>query len=37
MAEPAITEPGQTVTSDIQADMMNNSHVFVAVLGDGGW
>ena len=37
MAEPAITEPGQTVTSDIQADMMNNSYVFVAVLGDGGW
>lgn len=37
MAEPAITEPGQAVTSDIQADMMNNSHIFVAVPGDGGW
>lgn len=37
MAEPAITEPGQTVTSDIQADMMNNSHVFVAVRDGNDW
>ena len=37
MEEPHVTEPGQTVTSDIQAAMMNSSDIFVAVPGASGW
>ncbi len=34
--KPGITEPGQKVTPDIQADMMNNSDIVVAVRSSGG-
>ena len=34
---PAITEPGQTITPDIQAAMMNSSDIMVAVRSSSGW
>lgn len=37
MEKPAITEPGQTITPDIQAAMMNSSDIMVAVHNDDGW
>lgn len=36
-SKPAITEPGQSVTPDVQADMINQSDIMVAVRSGGGW
>ena len=35
--KPAITEPGQTITPDIQAGMMNSSDIMVAVRDNNSW
>ncbi len=37
MNGPAVTEPGQIVTPDAQADMMNSSDIMVAVSTNDGW
>ncbi len=37
MNGPAVTEPGQIVTPDAQADMMNSSDIMVAVSTKDGW
>ena len=34
---PAITEPGQAITPDVQAGMLNSSDIMVAVRGGSGW
>lgn len=36
MKSPAVTEPGQAITPDIQADLMNSSDIMVAVPGENG-
>ena len=35
--KPAVTEPGQSVTPDVQAGMLNSSDIMVAVRGGNGW
>lgn len=37
MEKPAVTEPGQAVTPDVQAAMMNSSDVLVAVRSGNDW
>ena len=37
MAEPAITEPGQAVTPDVQSQMMSSSDILVAVPDGNSW
>ena len=37
MEKPAVTEPGQSVTTDIQAQMMNDSDIMVAIPDGDGW
>ncbi len=34
---PAVTEPGQAVTPDVQAGMLNSSDIMVAVRSRDGW
>lgn len=36
-AQPAITEPGQAITPDVQAEMLNSSDIMVAVRSGSGW
>lgn len=35
--KPAITEPGQSVTPDVQAGMLNSSDIMAAVRSGSGW
>lgn len=37
MEKPAVTEPGQAVTPDVQSAMMNSSDVLVAVRSGNDW
>lgn len=37
MEKPAITEPGQAITPDVQAAMMSSSDIMVAVRDGQGW